>query len=664
MADFIAWHGRTLNDHVALRDDFAKKGYRYLSISVYGSKSSPVYAAVMIRRPQVVAQRDWPALDKNGFQQVFNEQAKQGFGPVMIAATGSSSDPLFTAVFQPMNPIPLTRHLLRHGDDENDLETFAGMNRKARKDGLILLWAAIYGDEGDPRYAAIWVPNSSQTLWNADGRNETGDEYQARFNAQTAAWTRPSFVTLSRASRYVSLFVDNEVGPWVARHGMTPDGYQSEFNTWTQKGFFPVCVQAGGKDAASARFAALFVQSESLIPRQWHATGTGGKAQIDDVVHGILQKTPAVRHAALAIVHGRRLVYARGYTWSEPEWPLAQPTTRFRTASVSKAITALAIQQLIEEKNLKLGDKLQSILQLKRPGGQAPKDSRFGDITVQHLLEHTSGLNANAFRDAVAVRDAHRAAQPGQTWNLPVNAAMMDSYVAGLDLVSDPGAKQQYNNCGYYMLGRIVARKRGASDAMKAFQAHLLDPLGAKRFRASKDLVSAQPADEARYQSPELTLTRSVLTEDRPWVPIQYGNEQLELHAGSGGISAAVTDQARIAAILMMNADNPALKRASIEDMLTRGAGLSAAGKERAGYGFDFVSNLGNHSFYGQKGGSLATSGNVLEFNGDWGLIMCWAGTGVADATWYPDFPAVMNVARNIDWGSTDLFPLYGMPSL
>jgi hypothetical protein len=30
----------------------------------------------------------------------------------------------------------------------------------------------------------------------------------------------------------------------------------------------------------------------------------------------------------------------------------------------------------------------------------------------------------------------------------------------------------------------------------------------------------------------------------------------------------------------------------------------------------------------------------------------------------YPDFPAVMNIAKSVQWGSQDLFPQFGMPSL
>ena len=51
MADFTAWHGKTLAEHVQLRDNAAKGGYRFLSLSVHGTTGSPRYTAVMIKRP-------------------------------------------------------------------------------------------------------------------------------------------------------------------------------------------------------------------------------------------------------------------------------------------------------------------------------------------------------------------------------------------------------------------------------------------------------------------------------------------------------------------------------------------------------------------------------------------------------------------------------------
>jgi CubicO group peptidase (beta-lactamase class C family) len=677
MADFIAWHGRTLDQHVALRDEWAKKGYRFLSLSIYGPVAAPVYAAVMIKRQIVVAQRDWPSMTAVQWQQTFNEQAAQGFGPVILAATGSASDPRFAAVFQPQNPIPLTRDGMPSGDI-SDPNTIEGMNDVARGQGLILHWCASYGSTADPRFAAIWMPNTGNVLWNNDGIVDEASYYQARFNAETSAWCRPSFVTLNGDNRYMSLFVADEIGPWVARHNMTPNEYQTEFNTWTAKNYFPICVQAAGSSAASARFAALFVQTEDIVAKQFSATGPVANAKIDAVVQQTMQDYPTVRHASLAIVHGTKLVYARGYTLAEPSWPIVQPTTHFRLASVSKTITALAVFQLIEAGTLALSDTLQGILQLKTPSDGAPADSRFGSVTIQNLLEHKSGLDTDSFADGVKVVNAFKGA--GHPASLPVTQEMTDSYIASLPLVSDPGSVQVYSNCGYYLLGRVVTHLRGTSSPIDAYQSYLFNPLGITRIRSAVDLLSAQPLDEARYQAgmivnttptpnlffPDLQVAPSLQTPDQPLVASGYGDNELAITQGAGGLSAATTDLARLIAILIDQNDNPTLKRATITGMLTDAAALaSMPGSVRAGYGLDGAANRGGGNFYGQKGGNINDAASVLHFDDQLGYALCFGSTAQSPgAVWYPDFSPMIIIANKVNWGTTDLFPLFGMPSL
>jgi CubicO group peptidase (beta-lactamase class C family) len=634
----------------------------------------------MIKRAQVVAQRDWPGLTFDQLQSTFDDQASKGFGPVILAATGSASNPLFAAVFEPQKPIHLTRLRLASGADATDLNTIQGMNAKAKTDGLILKWIASYGNSGDPRFAAIWEPNPAKTFWSNDGLVDTSDGHQARFDAQTSAWCRPALVTMNGDQGYCSLFVNNEVGPWVARQNLSPEAYQNDFNTWTGKGYFPSCVQGAGADAGSARYSAIFVQSESTVPRAFHTTGPVANAAIDAVVQKGMMNSP-VHQAGLAIVHGTKLVYARGYTFAEPDWPLAQPTTHFRMASDSKFVTALGIFQLIEAGKLHLADKLQDILQLKTPSGGAPADANFGKITVEQLLNHTSGLNAGAFRNAVAVQTAF--ANAGHAVNLPVTAAMTDSYVASLALLAPPGTSHFYDNCGYYMLGSIIAKKWGTA-YIAALQKHLFDPLKISRIRLAADLISSQPADESRYQGPDLLLGKSVMTNAQPLVPNEFGTEDLGVLSAAGGLSGAVTDVARLVAIMMDPKDNAAIKRATLQDMLTRGAAfqaflstpagqaLLAVGKTvagdggaRAGFGFDGIGNLGGGNFYAQKGGNLPeTSNSVVQMNGDWGFVMFWGGPPFQATGWYPDYPDVMNIAKTVNWGDADLFPQFGMSSL
>jgi CubicO group peptidase (beta-lactamase class C family) len=354
-------------------------------------------------------------------------------------------------------------------------------------------------------------------------------------------------------------------------------------------------------------------------------------------------------------------VYARGYTLAEPDWPVVQPTTRFRLASNSKTVTALAAYQMLEAGTLHLDEKVQDILQLKTPSGGAPSASSFASITVRHLLEHTSGLNADGFRNSVAVRDAFIAA--GHPNTLPVSNAETESYVASLAMVSSPGTTQAYNNCGYYLLGRVIAKKRGKSTAIAAF-APLFDALHITRIRTGVSLVADQAADEARYQTSQLSVGKSQLSDARPLVPDEYGTEQIETMEGGGGLSGAAVDLARLVAIMLSTDDNPAMMRSTIRTMLTNAVQTQSKFGSRAGYGWDGVRDNKDGTFYGQKGGSLDSDHSVVQFDGEWGFVMLWAGTASAATGWYPDYPDVMGIAKSASWSAADLFPQFGLPSL
>jgi len=214
------------------------------------------------------------------------------------------------------------------------------------------------------------------------------------------------------------------------------------------------------------------------------------------------------------------------------------------------------------------------------------------------------------------------------------------------------------------MLSRIVAKLRSESLPIDAFKKFLYDPLAIHRIRRAQSLIAEQQSDEARYQDPDLLVSPSLMSDARLLVPDEYGSEQVGLMEGGGGLTGAATDIARLVAILISQKDNPALKRATIAGMLAAGAQMTAAGWPRAGYGFDAVDTLNNGQFHAQKGGSLDSSRNVLQFNGEWGFAMQWGSVPSAAPHWYPDYPAVMDIARGVSWSSEDLFPHFGMPSL
>jgi hypothetical protein len=302
--NFIAWHDRTTTNHKEMLDKFAAEGYRTVSLCVYGDRLDPLYASVMIKRQNIMAEKQFFGMTLAQWQDKFNEMAGQGWGPYIVTATGPSNDAVVAAVFKPMNPIPLTRHGLT-------AESLATLNEQAWRDGAILAWADAYGTPGDVRFIAVWHPNTMSAAWNLEAVSDPTDVnmLQQRFNAITAQGGRPAHIAITPSNEYVELFVDNALESWASRANLTSQGYQNEFNALTQEGLAPVCVAAQGS-GANARFAAIFVNSEQPVQRTFRSTGSPAIAAIDGAMEAFL-KAHAIRGAALAITQGTRLALPR-----------------------------------------------------------------------------------------------------------------------------------------------------------------------------------------------------------------------------------------------------------------------------------------------------------------------------------------------------------------
>ena len=136
------------------------------------------------------------------------------------------------------------------------------------------------------------------------------------------------------------------------------------------------------------------------------------------------------------------------------------PNTKFRIGSLTKAFTAIAILQLVEQGKLTLDDKLSSFL----------SDYPRGDeITVRNLLTHTSGIsNHTDFDDFENDRRVY-----------PYTLIQTINTFKNKPLNSNPGEKSEYSNSNYILLGFILEKvsQMKYEDFVQQF---ILDPLDMK----------------------------------------------------------------------------------------------------------------------------------------------------------------------------------------
>jgi CubicO group peptidase (beta-lactamase class C family) len=144
---------------------------------------------------------------------------------------------------------------------------------------------------------------------------------------------------------------------------------------------------------------------------------------------------------AVAIVRDDRIVHMRGFGMADPSGRAVTPQTPFVIGSVSKSFTATAIMQLVSVGKVELDAPVQRYL----PWFRVADEQASGEITVRHLLNHTSGLSTKTGRSFQGRRDTSEGA---------LERAVRD--LRTVTLTTSVGEAHQYSTINYSVLGLIV----------------------------------------------------------------------------------------------------------------------------------------------------------------------------------------------------------------
>ena len=162
-----------------------------------------------------------------------------------------------------------------------------------------------------------------------------------------------------------------------------------------------------------------------------------------DEVFGAVYNNPDEPGAAVLIMQGNDTVYSRCFGMADMVTHVPVTfETNFCIASVSKQFSAVALLQLAEEGKLSLNDPLSKFF----PEFQAPF---FNDITLHHILSHTSGIPD---------------ARPRDDRNFVLFSTDVNSvqYMRTLDHLNfQPGTQYEYINPTFQLIYQIVERVSG-----------------------------------------------------------------------------------------------------------------------------------------------------------------------------------------------------------
>jgi CubicO group peptidase (beta-lactamase class C family) len=546
---FQAYHGVTAAQHQTNFNNLSLQGYRMISLSVYGDPGNALYAAVWVQR-QGPAWEAIHGVDSAGYQSFFNTWTAKGYVPVLVSATGTISNAIFAAVFEQGIAAPwLAQHGMPSGAATTP-GTFQYENAQALAGNMILRSFAIYGTPADRRYAAVWHPNPGYVKWHPH-LSDTGASYQVTFNAETQlpgyvlAGYRPAYVAVSGDVTYCSVFKDDVVGQWVARHGMTGADYQTEFNQQVANGFYPICTQGGGT-TSSPVYAAIFAKQDIPSSRQWTVTGATAPslAGFDQIMQSFMQ-TNWVRAAQLSIAKNGVSKFSRAYTWAEPGYRITQPSDRFLLASCSKIFLEAAVEALYNANTLTPSTTVYPLL-----GFSHPLDPRSDTITIEQLLTHSGGYDDSSAGSNFDPTYNMRQIALSLGLTQPVTKLDVARYMYARNLDYTPitlppySPAYKYSNYGYLLAGAVVEKVSG----MKYFDyvnQTLLQPAGITEVQVISTLASGRTNNEAICEDQGLGLSPIDLT-SQLLVPNVYGgdgeiNEVGDANDGMGASAEALT---------------------------------------------------------------------------------------------------------------------------
>jgi CubicO group peptidase (beta-lactamase class C family) len=150
---------------------------------------------------------------------------------------------------------------------------------------------------------------------------------------------------------------------------------------------------------------------------------------------------------AVLITQGTTRLFAGAYGYASRAWRVPNNLdTRFDTASVTKLFTAIATLQLIDRGLLAFDTPV-----VERLGLEGTPLSK--DVTVFHLLTHTSGIGDDA--------DEEAGERYEDVWKAKPNYSVVETRDFLPQFVNkpanfSPGEGCRYCNCGYVLLGLLI----------------------------------------------------------------------------------------------------------------------------------------------------------------------------------------------------------------
>ena len=210
-------------------------------------------------------------------------------------------------------------------------------------------------------------------------------------------------------------------------------------------------------------------------------------------------------------VGGAFVVARRGEIVYERYWGVQQKTTGapvtadtyFKCASVTKFVTGIALQRMMDEGMLSPDEDISRYLGY--PAGNPRYPGK--PITLRMLMSHTSGINEGASFNFKT--------------SLLSDMIALDRKAMANFTKTEPGTKYKYSNFGAGITGSVIESVTG-QDVSSFVRSFLFEPLGidaaytASQLASPEDIAATYRKDGSLYQAPSFMLRRDYEEEPNP----------------------------------------------------------------------------------------------------------------------------------------------------
>ena len=255
----IPWQARhrmTSSDYQDAFGLLVSQNYSLTYVSGYTINNDPRFAAIWEQKSGGTVWVARHGMTGTEYQEQFDAFVAQGFRPILVNGYTVNGQPQYAAIWDKSAG---TAWVAKHGLTSSQYQDAFTMYASQ---GYRLKHVSGYSQGNDALYAAIWDKSGTDVAWVAN-HGMTSSDYQSLFDQYVKQGFRPVHVSgyvVNNVDYYAAIWDKSPSGAWVARHGMSADQYQNEFNTWGGQGYRLTLVSGYTLGSDHDTYAALWLK--------------------------------------------------------------------------------------------------------------------------------------------------------------------------------------------------------------------------------------------------------------------------------------------------------------------------------------------------------------------------------------------------------------------